>query len=42
MNNEKGGLTLAEIMLAVLSSDEVSVADLMTAIETINPLQEVA
>ena len=42
MNNEKGGLTLAEVMMAVLSSDEVSVADLMTAIETINPLQEVA
>lgn len=42
MNNEKGGLTLAEVMVAVLSSDDVSIADLMNAIETINPIQEAA
>ena len=42
MNEEKGGLTLNEIMLAVMASESVSIADLMAAIEGINPIQEVA
>jgi hypothetical protein len=42
MNQEKGGLTLAEVMQAVMASDDVTIAELIQAIEEVNPLQEVA
>jgi hypothetical protein len=42
MSNDKGGLTLNEVMMAVMASDDVTIADLMEAIATVNPMQEAA
>ena len=42
LDNEKGGLTLHELMQAVVASDSVNITDLMLAMENVNPLREVA
>jgi hypothetical protein len=42
LSEDKGGMTVAEVMQAVMASDAVSLNDLMQAIEDINTIQEVA
>ena len=43
LDSEKGNLSIAELMQAVLASENVSIVDLMLAMENAaNPLQEVA
>ena len=42
INPEKGGMTVAEVMAMFAGANGVTIGDLMVAIETINPLQEVA
>lgn len=42
MSEEKGGLTLTEIMQAVIEADGVTIAELMQAIGEVNPLDEAA
>ena len=42
MDNEKGGLTLNEVMAAVMQSEGVTINELMNAIAAANPMQEAA
>lgn len=42
MSEEKGGLTLTEIMQAVIEADGVTIAELMQSIGEVNPLDEAA
>ena len=42
MDNEKGGLTLNEVMAAVMQSEGVTINELMNAIAAANPIQEAA
>ena len=42
MSMEKGGLTINEVMLAILASKNVTLSELLQAIDTVNPLKEAA
>lgn len=42
LNEDKGNITLAEVLTGVLASEAVSLNDLMNAMQAINPMQEVA
>lgn len=42
LDEEKGNITLAEVLTGVLASESVSLNDLLTAMQSINPMQEVA
>lgn len=42
MNAEKGGMTLAEVMKAVIAADDVTLDELMQAIAEVNPLDKAA
>ena len=42
LDDTKGGLTIAELMQAVLASEKVSIVDLMLAMENVNPLDKAA
>tara|TARA_R110000823_G_C15952958_1_gene502568 strand:+ start:46782 stop:47357 length:576 start_codon:yes stop_codon:yes gene_type:complete len=42
LDNEKGNITLSEVLMGVLACESVTVNDLMNAMQAINPIQEVA